>query len=507
MFDTLLDPLLGSDVDAVEAGMQLRKLASHPELSGADLLTELAGRTDAVAESDPAILAALLRLIHQRIVTGGVESLSSVDPTAVADVHAALPPPTLNRHLLMQLLATQGTTRSLTTLLDGLESRPPRNWIEAGQILGVLMRGDAWDVDTVFPRALDGLSTPALAAPVLDLANHLTRQGQVGQHPAAPRVAVLNHLLGEVAQRLARFEQDPREFGDDVQTVQDRLGEAVALSVSLCDALGLIGDDSSLGKLMHAVELRHRRVQCEAAGALARMGEDLGRKRLIELSADPAARLRAIQYADELGFGEAIDDQFRSEAAIAESELALWLTQPQQMGVPPTSIEVIESRRLMWPSFTEPVDVHLIRFEYHFGQQSYSNVGIAGPVSFALSADVADLPIDDILAIYAGWHAEHDDIFTVPATDLNDAQRRVMEPLQTHLARQGYATIRGELLGFFLDEQAGVFTAERDHTPCVVVTDGLETIEQPTAGRLRPLGPEDLFHLYKGRKMLRTFNP
>jgi hypothetical protein len=55
-------------------------------------------------------------------------------------------------------------------------------------------------------------------------------------------------------------------------------------------------------------------------------------------------------------------------------------------------------------------------------------------------------------------------------------------------------------------EQAGVFTAVREGTGCVVVTDGLETIEQPIAGRLRPLTPSDLLNLYKGRKLLRTFN-
>ncbi|EMI16815.1 hypothetical protein RMSM_06268 [Rhodopirellula maiorica SM1] len=58
-----------------------------------------------------------------------------------------------------------------------------------------------------------------------------------------------------------------------------------------------------------------------------------------------------------------------------------------------------------------------------------------------------------------------------------------------------------------MDEQAGVFTAVRDSTECVVVTDGLETIDQAVAGRTRPLTPGDVFNLYKGRKMLRTFNP
>jgi hypothetical protein len=268
----------------------------------------------------------------------------------------------------------------------------------------------------------------------------------------------------------------------------------------------LIGDPASIGKLNQAMELKHRRVQCEAAGALARLGDDLGKKRLLELTSDPAARLRAIHYADELGFGDSVEEQFRSDRATAEAEMALWLSQPQQMGVPPTAVEVLDARRVLWPSFHDPIDVILVRFEYNLGDRTFSNVGITGPVTFAMSADVANLPMDDIYAIYAGWHAEHPEIFSVSADQFNDAQLRVMGTFQKHLARLGYEEIQPALLGFFLDEQAGAFTATRDETRCVVITDGLETIDQPISGRLRPLSPEDLFNLYKGRKMLRTFN-
>ena len=148
-----------------------------------------------------------------------------------------------------------------------------------------------------------------------------------------------------------------------------------------------------------------------------------------------------------------------------------------------------------------------MRFEYNFGDRNYSNVGITGPASYAMSADVADLPIDDIYSIYAGWHAEHEEIFSVSADQFNEAQSRAMVPYQQHLERMGYESLKPVMLGFFLDEQAGIFQGVRDDTQCLVVTDGSETIEQPTAGRLRPLTPGDLFNLYKGRKMLRTFNP
>ena len=362
-------------------------------------------------------------------------------------------------------------------------------------------------VDAFFPEALDLLQYATLAAPLLDLCNFLVRTKRVDQHPATDRLTTLNMLLGEVSGRLGKFEENPRAFGDDVETVHQMLGEAVSLAVSLCDSVGLIGDESSIGKLNQTIDLKHRRVQCEAAGALARLGEDSGQKRLLEMTADPAARLRAIHYLDELDCGGNVDEKYRTESATAEAELALWLTQPAQMGVPPTAIEVVDTRRMMWPSFNDPVDVFLVRFEYNFGENTYSNVGITGPVTFALSSDVANLPVDDIYAMYAGWHAEHPEIFAVAQDQFNDAQRRVMGTYQKHLDRLGYESVKAELLGFFLDEQAGIFRAIREQTECLVATDGLETIEQVTAGRLRPLTPGDVFNLYKGRKMLRTFNP
>ncbi|MGB7343715.1 MAG: HEAT repeat domain-containing protein [Pirellulaceae bacterium] len=506
-----LTPLLGPSADPVAAGYHLRKIAeaAGPQ-NGLATLAAMLESTAEINQSDPAILGGLLRVVHTQLLQASGEEVAAVfakiDPVLLYQLESSLPAQTPNRHLLLQILAMMRTQQSLEILVAILVARPPKEWMQAAQVLSPLMQSDNWPVEAVYPEVLQCLIHPSLAAPLLDLANYLTRKCRVEEHPAADQVTALNHLLGEVSGRLGSFEENPRAFGTDVETVQNTLGEAVALAVSLCDAVGLIGDESSIGKLNQTVELRHRRVQCEAAGALAKLGEEEGEKRLIELAADPAARLRAIQYADELGFGDGIEEEYRTDNATAEAELALWLSQPQQMGVPPTHIEVVDSRRMLWPSFDNPIDVFLVRFEYNFGDRCFSNVGLAGPTTHSMAADVADMPVEDIYAIYAGWHAEHPDIFTVSADQFNEAQRRAIEPYQQHLQHLDYDEIKPEMLGFLLDEQAAIFRGVRENTECLVVTDGLETIEQPVAGRQRPLQPQDLFNLYKGRKMLRTFN-
>jgi hypothetical protein len=506
MFEESLIALLGEEADPVAAGWKLRELTDNAADHGAELAKETADQAALLSKSDPAIVGALLRAIHTVLLRSGQESIGQVHPAWLTTIASALPKQTPNRTLLLQMLAMIRTNESLGDLIRLLKEERPRDWTEGAQILSPLMQHNDWPVDALYPDALDLLQYATLASPLLDLCNYLLRTERIAQHPAADRLSMLNTLLGEVSGRLGKFEENPRAFGDDIDTVHKMLGEAVALAISLCDTVGLIGDESSIGKLNQTIDLKHRRVQCEAAGALARLGDDLGQKRLIEMTADPAARLRAIHYLDELDCGESVDDQYRSDTSTAEAELALWLTQPGQMGVPPTAIEVIDTKRMMWPSFDDPVDVFLVRFEYNFGENTYSNVGITGPVTFALSNDVANLPTDDIYAMYAGWHAEHQEIFAVAQDQFNDAQKRVMGTYQKHLDRLGYESIKPELLGFFLDEQSGVFTAIREGTQCVVVTDGLETIEQVTAGRLRPLTPGDVFNLFKGRKMLRTFN-
>ncbi len=499
--------LLGPDADPAAAGMTLRQVGATAPASAPAILDELLAERDQLPQSDPAIVGALLRGLHTLFLKGAREQLVAIDPLELAALDDALPPGSPNRFLLLHLLVLSRSEEALRVAVERIGQHPPKDSIAAAQVLSPLMQSDDWSVAAVFPALLGAIEHPAVAAPALDLANYLTRKQRVAVHPAADQVAMLNTLLAAVTRRLEQFEADPRTLGDDIATVQGRLSEAVSLAVSLCDALALIGQEQSIPRLAAAMHLKHRRVQTEAAGALARMGDETGTEHLLSLVSEPSARLRVIAYADELGLSERIDETYRSPAATAEAEMALWLSQPGQMGVPPTLVETIDERHLYWPSYDQPIDCFLVRFHYDMGSRTYSNVGITGPAVFALANDVADLPMDDIYAIYAGWHAEHEDIFAIAAEHLNHAQKRVVADLAAHVDRSGYQSPQVELFGIFLGEQAAVFLATRDDKPCRVISDGLETMHIPIANRPRPLDAGDLWNLYKGRKLLRTFNP
>jgi len=502
-----LEDIFGPAVDPATAGWVLRQVGAADPALAPKLLQDLASHAGRLTDSDPAILGALLKGLHRLLLKGDPAEIASLSPADFATVDAGLPSGCPNRHLLLQLLILIRSPEALRAAVARLQVLPPKDWQAAGQLLSPLMQEEEWALDAVFPAILDSLSSPALASPVLDLANFLTHRGRTPRHPAADRVMSLEKLLGGVTSRLERFEQDPRSFGEDIPTVQERLSESVAIAVSLCDALGLIGEPTSVPRLQEAMQLKHRRVQTEAAGALARMENTEGIEQLIALVAEPSARLRVIAYADELGLSDRIEDSYRSQESTAEANLALWLSQPSQMGLPPTSVETIDRRHQYWPGYEWPLDCFLVRFHYELGGRTYSNVGISGPVTFALANDVADLPVDDIYAIYAGWQAEHEQIFAIAPAHLNEPQRRLAARLADHAQRCGYFLPQIELFGCFLEEQAAVFRAVREDKPCRVVTDGLESIHLPLTERPRQPDAGDLWNLYKGRKMLRSFNP
>lgn len=409
--------------------------------------------------------------------------------------------------LLLQALSWPRTDEALTELTELLVELPPHEWTATAMGLSPLMRSDEWSVEAVFPRLLAGLQHPSTVASVLDLANFCVHRNMVDQHPAVGLEDSLTQMLGGVVGRLGLMEDDPTKFGSTPEKIQRVLGDAIAICVSLCDALGLMKYEPAIGKLHQALALRHRRVQAEAAAALARMDQEIGRERLAELAAEPIARLRVLSYADELGLSNKLDPTHTTPDAVAEAELALWLAQPQQMGIPPHSLELIDHRTLLWPSFETPQNCWLFRFQYQLAHGTWSNIGMAGPLLHAFAADLAELPVADIYAAFAGWQAEHSEIYEVPIDLCNLAQQRVAEQLMKALESQDHTDVRPLWLGFFLNEICLVAESCVDERSGVAVTDGLETIWYPTIGRQRPLGPHEAYSIFKGRKMLRTFNP
>ena len=383
---------------------------------------------------------------------------------------------------------------------------PPGDPNIAAAIFGPLFQHRDYDPASLFPALLDGLKHISLAAAILDLSNFVTREGIVARHPASERVAEIALLLAGLVGRLGQIEGSPPAEGQPVESASRQVKEGISLAVSLCDALALIGDKSAVGKLYQALELSHRRLRAEAAAALAKLGEKAGQQALVQLAEEPVTRLRVLAYAEELGILDRVEDRFKTDQAKAEADLALWLAQPAQMGVPPSRCELVDSRQQAWPGYEEPVDCFLFRFVYEFGAATFTNIGIAGPLTHAFAADLADLPPDDIYAAFAGWQAEHEDVYQLPVDGLSDPQRVDVLRLERRLRDAGYDAIQPHTLGFFFGDKALVATAMCQGQPGVAVADQQHCLWWPRRGSSRPIDPDVAYCIYKGRKLLRAFN-
>lgn len=467
--------------------------ANFDQLSSAalrqrQLMQQVAARLNQLVRDEATDVAVISPEILMRLT----DMLSAVD--AIASAHC------------LQMLAMQPDEESIDALAATLTEQPPEQLQAVAVALSPLWQLDGSLLELFFDRLGDGFLHPATMSALLDLANFSTRTGRLEEHPYGERVDELLSLLGNLTQRLSVMEENPARFGEDVETIQRVLGESVALTVSLCDALGLIGDKRAIDGLRKALTLSHRRVQTEAAGALARLGDTSGKQRLVELAEDRVARMRAVTYAEELGFAEEIDADLRLPQSMAEAELASWLASGDRFGISPHEMELFDTRTQYWPSFDEPRDCYLFRYTYILPTGQLSNIGIAGPLTCSFNSDLANLPPDDIYAVFAGWQAEHEDIFEVPEALLNREQRREADRLIRSLQERECEVKQLLALTFFLGEIALLATIEHDGKRLNAVTDGNELLCFPASDHPTALTPDLVLSMYRGRKLLRTFN-
>lgn len=424
----------------------------------------------------------------------------------IADLYATLGPNCTPRHALLAMLAQSGRPEALEHLVRLLVDDPPVAATDCVLACAALFQKPPEDPSLIFPRLSDAIERPATAAVVLDLANYWTERGIVSPHPAAPRATALGTLCGAVTQRLQMLVEKPVN-GESVEVLHRQVDEGVALVASLSTALALIGDEAAIPRLHQVLQLPHRRLRTEAAAALAKLGDDAGIVALLAMAAQPVVRSAALGHLKTLGAWQRIPEQFRSDAARAEGELASWLARPEHYGLAPQAIELVDARRLFWPGFPDEVDSYLFRYQYALPQGHFSNVGIAGPLTFALRADLADLPPADIYAAYAGWHAEHPEIRETSAGNLPHDVLDRWDDLQCRLIAAGYETPELVKVGRFFEDEVFVASASRGGHAGAVVADRARLEWYPAGHTRRPLGPTEAYYIHKGRKLLRSFNP
>jgi hypothetical protein len=416
------------------------------------------------------------------------------------------------RRELLRALALESTPEAFSTLAELLAepgTLEPLTAEDALVALGPLFEARrSYDPRPLFPRLIDALQYPAIAAMVLDLANHVTRRKLVERHPAAdlgPRMqalfsGTLDGLKKLQTQRLPETHVKPSE------KTRRQFDQSCSLLIALADTLGLIGERSAISVLRRGLELGHRRLLTEIAAALARLGEDEGIESLVQMTGQTPVRNRAVAYLRELGLDDRVPPKAVTPEARAEGELAEWLAEPMQFGLPPHEMELVERQRQFWPGYDQPVDCFLFRYAYRLPGGEISGVGIVGPATHSLMVDFDDWPPADIYAAYAGWQAEHTEIVERPIEELSPEARIAAHQRCAALAELGYEDARPVKIGSFFGQEHLVATARRGSDPgVVIVADGRATWYR-SGNRQRPVGVEVAYFRHKGRELLRAFN-
>ena len=449
----------------------------------------------------------LVQRLQKQIADDELEPWSSQRLDQIARLYHHSPATSDLRNHLLRLLATEGSEDSLRFWGDLICEDPPLHRLGIVLAFSPLMQDSfdppAWLLEQLLNQAT---SHSQIAPAVYDLLNFFYRQQRVTTHPAEERIGALSVLLGQLAGQLGKIEEGNLPPGADAAAINQVVSDSVALIVALCDCIALLDYKDGAPKLHQALELRHRRVQTEAAAALVKLGDDEGKAALIKLAEEPVTRLRVLAYAEELGLRDDISLELQGEIAIAESHLAIWLAEPAQMGLAPSDIEFIESKEMYWPSYEHPVQCYLFKYSYGKGPQAHSNIGICGPMVHAFAADLRELPIEDVYAAFAGWQTVHNEIYQIApdraeATFPNDWRRLVGD-----MHGQDYDAAEIKMAASFFGQLVLIAEATDEGKPGTAIMEANSVNWYPAGNESAPIDWQMAYAIWRGQQMLKSFN-
>ena len=474
-----------------------------------DLLLKL---VESVPESEPdnRTSGSVQVLVHKLAGRSSNATWSNVRLNATESLYRQSPRESDLRNQLLQWMAGNGDPNGLKLWTELITSEPPEHRLGLVLAFAPLMHKDFQPSNWLVEKLLsEGTVHMQIAPLIFDVFNFWFRSGKVEQHPAMPRLEPLLTLFGQLIGQLGKIEEGSIRKDVDLLTLNMQVTDGVSLVVSLCDFFGLIESESTKPKLHQAMELKHRRIQTEASAALAKMGNDDGKALLIRLAEEPVARLRVLKYAEELGFLDEISLEWQGEIATAESHLAIWLSDPQQVGFAPAEIRLIDNREMQWPSYEHPIQCFLFDYRYGLQEDAPGNIGICGPMTYAFPADLRNLSHEDMYAAFAGWQTVHEEIFVTTLDRARAAAPDEISALENRIAElndEQTETVEVDLAGNFFGQWVLMARGTTDGEPATLSVDEDETSWIKCGNPNAPIDVETAWCIVQGRKLLAHFN-
>ena len=504
--------LLLTSTDPRQTQVRLENRAAEIAVLSRDevdrLLSQIVQAIDPEASLTDETAASLQLLVNK---LSEQKSADAWTPARLADVeqlYRKTPAQSDLRNQLLQWMASSRDENALQLWAQLIGECPPEHRLGLVLAFAPLMHKEFQPPQWLTDKLLaEGTAHMQIAPLIFDVFNFWFRSGKVSAHPAEPRLEQLLALFGQLVGQLGKIEEGNIRKDVDLLTLNLQISDSVALVVSLCDFFGLLKSEATKPKLHQAMSLKHRRVQTEAAAALAKLGDDDGKQMLIGLAEEPVARLRVLKYAEELGFLKDVSLQWQGEIATAESHLAIWLSDPSQVGFAPAEIRLVDNREMNWPSYDHPVQCYLFDYRYGLTEEAPGNIGICGPMTHAFPADLRGLDHEDIYAAFAGWQTVHQEIFV---TTLDRAKAAAASDVSSLVDRME-AISDGEVekiefVGSFFGEWIIIAAGKKDDKAATLVVDQSDAYWIDGGNPSAPVDAETAWSIVQGRKLLAHFN-
>ncbi|MFM7562122.1 MAG: hypothetical protein ACKO81_03700 [Planctomycetota bacterium] len=200
-------------------------------------------------------------------------------------------------------------------------------------------------------------------------------------------------------------------------------------------ALAFVSEEVRKPLLPLALEYPDPSVQLEAAWAAGRNGDEQGLRLLARATLSLDLSVRAKQYLEELEREDLIPEEAKAPDFSAKAEFSDWLQHPNELGVAPDEVEIIDRRELKWPPEMQPRTVWLVRY---FLRDSLGldpddvGCGLVGSGTWCFfDPEMLRRPPEDIYAIHCGWEMEQADLIEVQEADSPELSAELLKLLKS----------------------------------------------------------------------------
>ncbi|MCU0709844.1 MAG: HEAT repeat domain-containing protein [Pirellula sp.] len=236
------------------------------------------------------------------------------------------------------------------------------------------------------------LPVDGIAATLLSTSNDICLQDENASHPFD---------TDDGKQRLLAWLQDP-----DPERFDRAHGAAIAIA--------FLSEPELETLITAALEHPNKDVQIEGAWAAGRAGKERGLQALANYCLEIGHSSRAQSYLEEIGRPDMIPEAAREPAFRARAEFSGWLSHPNELGVIPDQVEIVDQRALRWPLQKEPSDFFVLRYRLKDRtglDQDDEDCGLVGSQTWCFfTMKMHQRPPEDVYAIHAYWEMRNEDL-------------------------------------------------------------------------------------------------